>query len=164
MVGVRPYYGAAFGIEIQRYLFVVVFAILCSYYGILNSFLNWNTKRMRLIISGSCMILGAIVHYFCSYTFDGIYVFFIISFMYNMFRDRYCMRKVFIIIGTHSANIFLIHGFFFAYYLHDYVYGFRNPLLIWFILLLLTIIASVSIEKCKKIIVNITDSKNCIIK
>ena len=55
-------------------------------------------------------------------------------------------------IGKHSMNIFLFHTFIYLYYLKEYVFFSRNPLVIYLTLLMLCLLISISLENIKKII------------
>ena len=54
--------------------------------------------------------------------------------------------------GKHSFNIFLFHSFILGYYLHDYIYWSRIPLLIYLTLLVVCIPISILIEWIKKVV------------
>ena len=53
-------------------------------------------------------------------------------------------------IGIHSYNIFLFHTFIHYYYWGDFIYSFNNPIIIFFVFLLLSILISIVIEFIKK--------------
>ena len=61
------------------------------------------------------------------------------------------LRNVLIFLGRHSANIFMVHTFYRAYYLHDFIYSWKHFLLISAVLLLISIITSIIIEWMKRI-------------
>lgn len=52
-------------------------------------------------------------------------------------------------LGKHSFNIFLFHTFILVYYLHDYIYWSRNPLFVYFTLLIVCISISIILEWSK---------------
>ena len=53
--------------------------------------------------------------------------------------------------GKHSFNVFLFHSFILGYYLHDYIYWSRSPLLIFLTLLVVCIPISMLIEWIKDV-------------
>ena len=55
-------------------------------------------------------------------------------------------------VGKHSMNIYLLHTFVFSYFFHDFIYGFKYPALIFFILLLISLMLSMILEYAKEII------------
>lgn len=59
-------------------------------------------------------------------------------------------RKVLEFIGVHSFNIFLFHTFIYYYYFPNFIYAFKNPLLIFGVLLGICLLVSVGIEKLKE--------------
>ena len=59
-------------------------------------------------------------------------------------------RKILEFIGIHSFNIFLFHTFIYYYYFPNFIYGFKNPLLIFAVLLGICLVVSVGIEKLKE--------------
>ena len=66
-----------------------------------------------------------------------------------------CMPRVqrfLVFVGKHSFNIFLFHTFIFRYYFHDQIYAFRNPLLIFCVLLSVCLVISMALEWLKRVI------------
>jgi membrane-bound acyltransferase YfiQ involved in biofilm formation len=59
-------------------------------------------------------------------------------------------KKALEFIGIHSFNIFLFHTFIYYYYFPDFIYSFKNPLLIFTVLLGICLIISMGIEAFKK--------------
>lgn len=59
-------------------------------------------------------------------------------------------KKLLEFIGIHSFNIFLFHTFIYYYYFADLIYAFKNPLLIFALLLIVCLLISVVIEALKK--------------
>lgn len=55
-------------------------------------------------------------------------------------------------IGKHSANIFMLHTFIYAYYFKKYIFSVKNPLLIFIITLVVCLMLSILIEKIKELI------------
>lgn len=54
-------------------------------------------------------------------------------------------------LGRHSFNIFLFHSFILGYYLHDFIYWSRNPLLIYLTLMVVCIPISMLVEWIKNV-------------
>lgn len=52
-------------------------------------------------------------------------------------------------LGKHSMNMYLTHTFVVGYFLHQFIYGLKNPLLIFFVSLMITLMISVFIETLK---------------
>lgn len=51
--------------------------------------------------------------------------------------------------GKHSSNMYLTHTFIVGYFFSDFIYGFKNPVLIFAVLLALTLLLSMVIEIVK---------------
>ena len=49
-------------------------------------------------------------------------------------------------LGKHSMNMWLIHSFFCYYLFHDWIYGFRYPLLIFIVLIVVSYLSSVVVN------------------
>lgn len=67
---------------------------------------------------------------------------------------RLSNRKISILgfVGKHSMNMYLIHTFIFSYFFHDFIYGFKNPCLIFLVLFSTSLLLSLAFETLKKII------------
>lgn len=62
------------------------------------------------------------------------------------------IKDIFSFLGKHSMNIFLFHTFIFLYWLKDFIYYTRNPIIIFVSLLIPCLIISIVIEKIKAVI------------
>lgn len=62
------------------------------------------------------------------------------------------IKDIFSFLGKHSMNIFLFHTFIFLYWFKDFIYYTRNPIIIFFSLLIPCLIISIAIEKIKAVI------------
>ena len=76
-------------------------------------------------------------------------VFFMVIFVccFYMMEKKRCIQNFLILLGKHSTNIWLIHTFFCYYYFHDFIYGFKYPILIYILTLGISFISSVFICK-----------------
>ncbi len=73
--------------------------------------------------------------------FHNLFVFVFMWIWLQIVRPTWC--KAFLIhMGKHSMNIWLIHSFFCYHIFHDWIYGFRYPLLIYGVLLLVSYLSS----------------------
>ncbi len=66
-----------------------------------------------------------------------------------LFQAR-SQSKVLVFLGRHSFNIFLFHTFICSFYFEKYIYWFKNPFLIWVVLILTCCFISLLIEKLKE--------------
>lgn len=62
------------------------------------------------------------------------------------------LRQLLLVLGTYSANIFMIHNFIRKVWFYDFTYSFKYPLLIVTVLLLISFILSICIEQLKKLL------------
>lgn len=69
--------------------------------------------------------------------------------LYSMLSVNKYITNIFSFLGKHSSNIFMFHTFIYYYYLYDFVYWSRNPLLIVLTLLVFCIPISIGIEWIK---------------
>ena len=53
-------------------------------------------------------------------------------------------------VGKHSMNMYLTHTFICSYFFHDFIYGFKYPILIFFVLFLISLLLSIIVEYVKK--------------
>lgn len=64
----------------------------------------------------------------------------------------YLLHKILEFFGRHSMNIFLIHSFIRGGYMADFTYSFKHFALIVIILFTISLLISIVLEYCKKII------------
>ena len=57
---------------------------------------------------------------------------------------------VFVFLGKHSMNMYLMHTFIFLYFFHDFTYSLKYPILIFLFVLLISLTVSYFIELLKK--------------
>lgn len=62
-------------------------------------------------------------------------------------RTKQCLA----FFGKYSMDIFLIHGFFYKWWMHDFIYYTKNPLAIYISLVIISLIGAIVIEKIKQI-------------
>lgn len=90
---------------------------------------------------------------------DGIFGLIIIQICYEYILNVKILNSVLYFIGTHSFNIFLFHTFIYYYYFTDFIYSFKNPILIFLVFIGVCLIISIMIEKIKQIIIRSLKSK-----
>lgn len=66
-------------------------------------------------------------------------------------RIRY-LRSLFIFLGKHSMNIFMVHTFIRYYYFKDFIYSFKNHALIVLVLLGISLLLLIIINTVKRVI------------
>lgn len=83
---------------------------------------------------------------------DGFAAVYVIVFSYVYISDMKVINKVLEFLGKHSMNIFLIHSFFRDIFFHKFIYSFYYAWLDYLVLLFISLIASIALERFKKII------------
>lgn len=61
-------------------------------------------------------------------------------------------RKIIEFLGKYSMNIFYVHMFFTTYYLKEFTYSLKNPIVIFLFVISISLLCSISIEKFKNFI------------
>lgn len=84
----------------------------------------------------------------------------VISIFLILFPNTNKLVKFFVHVGHHSANIFMMHTFIYAYYFKKYIFSLRNPVIIFIVMLATCLVISILIEKLKMVIKNIVLRKN----
>lgn len=85
-----------------------------------------------------------------SYIRDGFIPAYVVLYCYVILCDIPILNKALGFLGKHSYNIFLSHTFLRGYFLKDFIYGFKYPLVIFIVLLALSVILSLAIDLLKK--------------
>jgi len=80
---------------------------------------------------------------------SAILSFTLITFIFLYISPIPGIQKLLFVLGKHSGNIFLLHTFIHVSFFNNFIYSFHYPLLIFFILLLLSLLSSVVIEFIK---------------
>ena len=83
---------------------------------------------------------------------DAFFAFAIVCFVTILAIKLPVFGVVFEFIGKHSANIFMIHTFFFSYYFKEFFYSPKYPALIFLLLLAVCLLYSVILEKIKSLL------------
>lgn len=145
-----------------KYGFVFYFAafalgMLFSEKQVLNRIKSHEYKRKWLVVLIALALTFATFLFRCYNRFWGDLPF-ALSMMFTVQltvcsanRISSFFSNIFAFIGKHSFNIFALHTFYLTIYGKDFLYKLRNPFLVFFALVLLSILSSVVIEKLKKL-------------
>ncbi len=97
-----------------------------------------------ILIAIRCLFNTSIIHNFYAFAFFFLFL------KAGRFR---CIDKVFGFLGKHSMNMWMIHSWFCYYLFHDFIYGFKYPIIIFTMLVLISVVCSMIINViCKPII------------
>lgn len=138
--------------SILHYLVILLVGIIIGKYDILEKV---NGLKMRwyldIIVTVILLFMAQILiidEY--KYLFNCITAICLAYLVLKFYGNR--KSVIFSFLGKHSMNCFLIHTFVFKYYCHEFVYGFKNFILIYVVLALISLGIAVIIEGAKKII------------
>ena len=76
---------------------------------------------------------------------SGVYVYQHIT---GFIRTKQCLA----FFGKYSMDMFLIHGFFYKWWMHDIIYYTGNPFIIYITLIAISLVVAIAIEKVKQIL------------
>ena len=137
------------------YLLSLEFGVICAKYSLFEkgSQLFSDKKCLDIFIASALIIFLFFVRTKWIYLFacDALIAMCICYIVYRITTIIKNERIVFFI-GKHSTNAFLIHTFIYYIYLSDLIYFPRYFLAIWILLLLVTLLISISLERIKTII------------
>lgn len=150
--------------NLLRYVFVAVLGVIFAQNDLMAKLKDFALKRggapskiikflIATILLCGCYYTRNALTSVCNYTFeirDGLIPVFIICYCYIYIVNIPVIHQVLVFLGKHSMNIFLIHTFIRAYFLHDFIYSFRHWLLIDLVLLACSIAVSIVMELIKK--------------
>jgi len=152
-------YGGYINTRMLLYQPIVYFNLLFSF--VLGILLHRNSNNYLLkcfdSLSGKgaltmIVILMMVKCTFSSMILDPLYSFFFILFFVRI-KLYSKLTFIFKIMGDSSKLMWMIHTFICYYLFHDFIYGFRYPVLIFLVLVLLTYLVSIPVDiVCRKII------------
>jgi len=117
-------------------------------------------KRKALLVIAFLFVITIVLLWFLGedaiYN-RGMYCFLTISILLHILSSLMVSNDNFLChilyyLGKHSANIYLIHTFFFYYWFPNFFISMKHPLVIWGILIALSFITSIAIEHMKAIL------------
>ncbi|MBS4538223.1 acyltransferase [Clostridium sp. D2Q-11] len=139
------------------WVFPFIIGIFCSQRKVISNITSFKigNKYIKLMIY---LIILILIVYFRRYgvklineKIDGFFGLIIILISYEYISKIKCFKKVLTFVGIHSFNIFLFHTFIYEYYFKRIIYSFKNPLIIFSVLLVTCIMISIGIERLKNI-------------
>ena len=99
------------------------------------------TKWSWLLLINLCVLRC----FFTTGAFHNLYVFVFIMLWLQIPRPQWAIHLL-VHLGKHSMNMWLIHSFFCYYLFHDWIYGFKYPLLIYLTLIIVSYLSSLIIN------------------
>lgn len=142
----------------KYWLLPFIFGMILSEYKVfekMDDVLN-GKKILKFILYFGLLVLTVYIRkngiYFSNLKIDTLFAFSIMLISLEYLRKLQWLNKALQVLGKHSFNIFLFHTFIYSMYLHDFIYSFKYPLLIWFALLFISLDISIWLEKLKAIL------------
>lgn len=86
------------------------------------------------------------------YALDSIFGFLIIIFNYFYLSKIKEVNRLFIFLGRYSMDMFLIHGFITTIYTANFIYSIKDPIIMFIITLLLSLIIAIFMGKVKRVL------------
>lgn len=143
------------GLRFFTLLFVFVVGILFAKHGIFErlkarAYADAKSSTVNTVISVLALLLVLLKLSIGSSSLLNPWFVFILIPCYAVCRHPACVESVLGFFGRHSTNMWLTHYFFCHYIFGDMIYTLRYPLLIYFVLCLLSLAASYVIIKVKR--------------
>lgn len=104
---------------------------------------------MVIVFIGACLIRNKLGWY--ALLWDNVICLLGII-LYKNIKICTLLQTILEFIGKHSMNIFLFHTFIYYYYFEDLIFYSRNPVIIYFTLLIVCLTISEMLETLKKYI------------
>lgn len=144
-----------------KYMFCIAVGIWCAEENILEKLHEWTVCRIRVLNSIVTIALWCLMFVFLvylrqktsfSYWIDAIIPIVCCEFCMELSELCPISEKIMGFVGNHSMNMFLIHTLIFEYYFTEFIYGFKNWVLVLLVLFVTSLLASMIIEAVKKVI------------
>lgn len=152
--------------NISRWFFAAVLGVICAQYDLLaraKGFMITKNKIVSKLIKLVVLTGVLVLLYYTRVTLhkkgyssmayeltDNIIPVFVVYYCYEFIVGIPGIRQVFVFLGKHSMNIFLLHTFIRQYLLREFVYSFRHFALVTLVVLVLSLAVSIVIELLKK--------------
>lgn len=136
------------------------FSIIFTYFDMLFAFvlgacINYKFEAGTITIprlrNHQALTLTLLVAWFAIHLLTGsaaIEPFFLMAFMviFINLEIKGVVRKILLELGKKSMVMWLVHAFFYLYLCHDFIYGFKYPLLIFLVLVLVSYLTAIVIQ------------------
>ncbi len=144
-LGIQPY------APIEEYLLTFIIGMFVAKRNLLEKIKEQKTNLIiKLAILFFILFFSIVVRQFLNskalILTDGIMTFTLLEILFLM----KIKSRLLILLGKHSYNIFLFHTFIFYYFFQKFIYSFYNPILIFLVLTVISLIISVVLEWVKE--------------
>lgn len=158
----KAYNDKVINFDMVRWTFTLVLGMICEEKNLLARIKTFRivkkSKALDFIIKfiimtaglAFCLYLRQRSTWAVSYIRDGFVPAYVVLYCYVILCDIPIINGILKFLGKHSYNIFLSHTFLRGFYLKDFIYGFKYPIVIFIVLLALSVLLSVVIDLLKK--------------
>ena len=121
---------------------------------LLNKINKWLLSGIVIVLFFALFFVrnSAVIPYFTGIRVDAFLAIIITLLAILFFRNLKYINHLFMFLGKHSINIFMIHTFIYSYWFNKLIYSFENPVIIFLVLLFICIAISVLLEFIKKMV------------
>lgn len=154
LIGLNPVAKFPILLEWKRYMFICCLGIYFAENNILSKLISWKDNRNRIVLSGFICVIFFAVRCIKPFTFDGVLAVGIVVLSVSLFDSAKYLSAAFNLLGKYSGTMFLLHGLLYKNFMRDFIYGFKYPILIFIVLLLITYVGSVAIQNLAQYIYN----------
>ena len=156
VIALVPYLNLPYN-AVSEYLFCMVLGIWLAkgeFFDTIRKRADTTLRRMIfLLLMPILIVVLAVLRTKGSFAYwaDALTALCILSFLFVLMDEMKARLPVLTFIGKHATNIFLIHTLIFEYYFTDFIYKPKNCFLIFALLLITSLAASVVIEALKSL-------------
>jgi len=126
-----------------------------SYISAISAYLNTLGWPRYILLLGVISLMAVLRIYFPSLhttKFNWLFGLAIILFIFELSKTLHMIGSLLSMLGKHLFNVFLFHSFIYSYFWKDFIYSFKQPIIIFMVLLLLCVTVSIVLEYVKKLI------------
>lgn len=152
LIGINPVSNVTILLEWRRYMFICCLGIYFANNEFLSKLISWKNKKIRVTVAiCACIVLFGI-RCIRPFTFDGLFATAIIVLSVSLLNQNQYFCSAFSSLGKYSGTMFLLHGLLYKNFAQRFIYGFKYPMLIFAVLLILSYICSVIVQSAVKFI------------
>lgn len=96
----------------------------------------WLTKHG--VVAVMLFIVFFCLHFFTTFQGIGPYFEFVLVLLFLQINLKKNIRKFFLTMGKYSMAMWLTHAYYCTYLFHDFIYGFKYPLIIYIVLIIIS--------------------------
>ena len=138
---------------IGRSQFAFIFGIIWCKYLVIDKIRNFYMKiKMKNLCLLICVAITFIFHCFVQSLIVAPITGMIVLMCFHLWDKPEWMEKLFLLLGKHSTNIWLIHMFFYLVLFKNFIFRLKEPALIFVGMFVLCIVISILINQIEKLI------------